>query len=115
MKPPVNDSSAADERERYSDRNDRINVHARAPALCSIVRKAGGEINLFLLLMYPAGFIQLDQAQPIAFPPRSGFCLEPHAFPNAINEPRFPDITLRAGERYRYEVSYAFRAEPSRD
>jgi aldose 1-epimerase len=51
---------------------------------------------------------QLDQAAPIAFAPRAAFCIEPHGFPNAINEPRFPDVTLRAGETYRYEACYAF-------
>ncbi|MFT3789967.1 MAG: aldose epimerase family protein [Rudaea sp.] len=50
----------------------------------------------------------LDKTSPTAFRARSGFCLEPHAFPNAINEPRFPDITLRAGEIYRYETRYEF-------
>lgn len=51
---------------------------------------------------------QLDQVMPAAFPARSGLCLEPHAFPNAINEPRFPDIMLRAGATYRHEISYEF-------
>lgn len=51
---------------------------------------------------------QLDRAMPLAFPARSALCLEPHAFPNAINEPRFPAITLRAGETYHHETSYAF-------
>jgi aldose 1-epimerase len=51
---------------------------------------------------------QLDQATPIAFAPRAGFCVEPHGFPNAINEPRFPSVTLSAGETYRYEARYAF-------
>jgi aldose 1-epimerase len=51
---------------------------------------------------------QLDKASPVAFPARSGFCLEPHAFPNAINEPHFPDITLHAGEAYRHETRYEF-------
>jgi aldose 1-epimerase len=51
---------------------------------------------------------QLDGAKPVAFPARSAFCLEPHAFPNAINEPGFPDITVRAGDIYRHETTYAF-------
>jgi aldose 1-epimerase len=56
---------------------------------------------------------QLDQGRPISFPARSGLCLEPQAFPNAINEPRFPDITLRAGEVYRHETSYVFYTQPA--
>lgn len=55
---------------------------------------------------------QLNDATPLAFPARGGFCLEPHAFPNAINEPSFPDITLRTGELYRSETSYEFYTYP---
>ncbi|HJT98704.1 MAG TPA: aldose epimerase family protein [Rhodanobacteraceae bacterium] len=51
---------------------------------------------------------QLDKARPVPFPARGALCLEPHAFPNAINEPRFPDIMLRSGETYRYEACYQF-------
>jgi aldose 1-epimerase len=51
---------------------------------------------------------QLDQGQPVAFAARSALCLEPHGFPNAINEPGFPTIVLRAGETYRHETHYAF-------
>jgi len=57
---------------------------------------------------------QLHEAAPRPFPARAGFCLEPHAFPNAINEPSFPDITLRAGELYRSETSYEFYTYPPR-
>jgi len=51
---------------------------------------------------------QLDKAVPVPFPARGALCLEPHAFPNAINEPRFPHIMLRTGETYRYEACYEF-------
>ena len=50
----------------------------------------------------------LDQARPVAFAARSALCLEPHGFPNAINEPRFPTVILRAGETYRHETQYSF-------
>ena len=58
---------------------------------------------------------QLDEAAPSPFLARSGLCLEPHAFPNAINEPRFPDITLRAGEVYRSQTSYTFYTRRAQD
>jgi aldose 1-epimerase len=51
---------------------------------------------------------RLADGTPLRFPARSALCLEPHAFPNAINEPGFPDITLRAGDVYRHETTYAF-------
>ena len=50
----------------------------------------------------------LDRTAPVSFRARGALCLEPHAFPNAINEPRFPDITLRPGETYRFETRYQF-------
>lgn len=51
---------------------------------------------------------RLDATSPSVFQARSALCLEPHAFPNAINESGFPDITLRAGEIYRHETRYEF-------
>jgi galactose mutarotase-like enzyme len=57
---------------------------------------------------------QLDQAEPVAFPVKSAFCLEPHGYPNAINKPRFPDITLRSGHEYVHETSYElYRSKPT--
>jgi aldose 1-epimerase len=35
-------------------------------------------------------------------------CLEPHNFPNAPNEPRFPSAVLRPGETYRSRTVYRF-------
>lgn len=51
---------------------------------------------------------QLDSASPTSFALRSGLCLEPHAFPNAINEPRFPHTLLHPKDTYRHEVRYEF-------
>lgn len=42
------------------------------------------------------------------FRPRSGLCLEPHGFPNAINQADFPDILLKPGETYRHEVHFQY-------
>ena len=36
----------------------------------------------------------------IDYKPFSGFCLETHKHPNAINIPHFPNTVLRPGERY---------------
>ena len=38
----------------------------------------------------------------------SGVILEPQGLPNAMNEPRFPNVILRPGESYRAEIEYAF-------
>lgn len=37
-----------------------------------------------------------------------GLCLEPQAFPNAVNDPRFPSPLLRPGEIWRNTIRYAF-------
>jgi aldose 1-epimerase len=40
--------------------------------------------------------------------PRSGFCLEPQVFPDAINRPHFPNSVLRPGEVYTHHTEYRF-------
>jgi aldose 1-epimerase len=42
---------------------------------------------------------------------RGGICLETGALPDAVNQPGFPSIILRPGERYRHTTTYAFGAE----
>ena len=37
-----------------------------------------------------------------------GFCLEPQAFPDALNQAGFGDIVLRPGQRYRSEMRWHF-------
>ncbi|CAI7876238.1 unnamed protein product, partial [Closterium sp. NIES-54] len=34
-----------------------------------------------------------------AYQHHAGFCLETQGFPNAVNEPKFPSVILRKGER----------------
>ncbi len=40
------------------------------------------------------------------YPTRSGLCLETQRYPNAVNEPRFPSIILRPGQRYTQSTIY---------
>ena len=42
---------------------------------------------------------------------RSGLCLETQHYPNSINEPRFPSIVLRSGEKYTHTCVYQITAE----
>jgi aldose 1-epimerase len=44
--------------------------------------------------------------------PRAGLCLETEGFPNAPNEPRFPDSILRPGETYRHLMEHRFGRAP---
>lgn len=38
-----------------------------------------------------------------------GICLEPQAFPDAPNQPAFPDAILRPGQRYEHMIGYRVR------
>lgn len=42
------------------------------------------------------------------YPHRSGCCLETQGFPNAVNEPSFPNTVLRPGETYRQVTVHRF-------
>ncbi len=42
----------------------------------------------------------------ITYGPFSGFCLETHSHPNAVNIPHFPDTILLPGETYQQETKY---------
>ena len=53
----------------------------------------------------PAG---LRGKQGAVYGPRSGFCLETQAFPDAPHHPAFPSIFLRAGEPWRSRTVYRF-------
>lgn len=41
--------------------------------------------------------------------PRSGFCLEPMAYPDAPNRPEFPSVILSPGDIYEQSTEYRFR------
>jgi aldose 1-epimerase len=43
--------------------------------------------------------------------PFSGFCLETHKHPNAVNIPHFPDTILRPGETYFQKTIYKWQTE----
>ncbi|XP_078152079.1 galactose mutarotase-like superfamily protein isoform X2 [Carex rostrata] len=42
---------------------------------------------------------------------QSGVCLETQGFPNAINEPKFPSIVVRPGEKYNHTMLFEFSKE----
>jgi aldose 1-epimerase len=44
----------------------------------------------------------------VAYPHRSGFCMEPQHFPDSPNKPNFPSTTLKAGETYKNTIIYSF-------
>ena len=44
----------------------------------------------------------------VVYPHRGGFCLETQHFPDSPNQPRFPSVVLRPGERYRSRTVFRF-------
>ena len=42
----------------------------------------------------------------------AGFAIEPHGFPNAVNQPNFPSVVLRPNEIYRETTIYRFSVLP---
>ena len=46
------------------------------------------------------GFPKIKGKNGVEYGPYSGFCLETHKHPNAINIPKFPSTLLRPGEKY---------------
>ncbi|HWE41887.1 MAG TPA: aldose epimerase family protein [Gemmatimonadaceae bacterium] len=46
----------------------------------------------------------------VAYPHRGGFCLETQHFPDAPNQPAFPSIVLRPGDRYESRTIFRFDA-----
>ena len=44
-----------------------------------------------------------------AYHKQTGLCLETQGYPNAINEPNFPSVILKAGEEYCHITKYRFK------
>lgn len=47
----------------------------------------------------------------VAYAHRTAFCLEPQHFPDAPNQPAFPSVILRPGQRYASRTVYRFGVE----
>jgi len=56
--------------------------------------------------LYSSGWLYDSSAG--RFADRAGLCLEPHGFPNAVNEPRFPSVMLLPEETYRHSTHFEF-------
>lgn len=48
----------------------------------------------------------------IAYPHRSGVCLETQHFPDSPNKPNWPSVVINPGETYRSQCIYKFSTEP---
>lgn len=47
----------------------------------------------------------------VVYGKHSGLCLETQGFPNAINQPNFPSIVVRPGEKYQHTMLFEFSVE----
>lgn len=62
--------------------------------------------------LYTANFIEgIVGKKGIIYANRSAFCLETEAFPDAPNQPAFPNAILRAGETYRHTLIHRFSTD----
>lgn len=79
----------------------------RAPAFAA--RLATESVAMTLRTTEPGLVVYTaDNLATPPFGPRAGLCLEPQCWPDAINQPTFPSIVLRPGERYRQETILEF-------
>ncbi|KAK9826743.1 hypothetical protein WJX81_003792 [Elliptochloris bilobata] len=61
------------------------------------------------LQLYTGNFLGGERGKGGAtYGKHAGVCLEPQAWPNAVNEPGFPSVVLRPGEKYRHRIVYEF-------
>ncbi len=62
-------------------------------------------------LFTPPDFSYMTGKGGVPYGPRPAFCLETQHFANAMDNPHFPSIVLRAGEVFSSETVYRFRVE----
>ncbi|MGB7431400.1 MAG: aldose epimerase family protein [Ahrensia sp.] len=62
------------------------------------------------LQLYTADYLERTPAREsgLQYKARSGICLEPQVWPDAVNKPHFPSARLDPGETLRQETTYAF-------
>jgi len=64
--------------------------------------------------LYGGNFLEGNLSSPDGKPYsyRGAFCLETQHYPDSPNQPNFPSITLRPGERYETTTIYRFSTQP---
>lgn len=82
------------------NKNDELSLVAEAKSL-----QSGIAIQIFstepAVQLYTGQGLNIKNGKDgIDYVPFSGFCLETHKHPNAINIPHFPNTVLRPGQRY---------------
>ena len=115
--------SSGDDQIRFPGGYDHSFVLNEGPGPDAGLRSPASGVSLTLktnqpgLQVYSANYLKGRAAGSGNSPrgPQSAVCLEPGNFPNAPNEPRFPNPVVRPGQPYEATTRLGFRAEPSRD
>jgi aldose 1-epimerase len=86
-------------------------VDNSSPQAEAFSKKSGLKLQLFttepIVHLYTGVSIpSITGKRGIKYGPFSGFCLETHIHPNAVNIPHFPNTIVRPGEVYRQKTSY---------
>lgn len=76
-------------------------------------RRLDVSTNQKAVIFYTGNFLKGDfkAKDGKTYPRRSGFCLEPGAFPDSPNKSWFPNIILRPGDLYHNQIIYKFGVE----
>jgi aldose 1-epimerase len=95
-----NKASGYDQCFAIDDKNEELSLVAEARSL-----QSGLTLQIFstepaVQFYTGAGLNSLIGKNGTQYKPFSGFCLETHKHPNAINIPHFPNSVLRPGEKY---------------
>jgi aldose 1-epimerase len=73
------------------------------------LRLRATQLQLDVVTTQPALQVYTGDGLTTPFTPRSGICLEAQGFPDAPNQPIFPNIVLEPGATYRQRTIYRFK------
>ena len=73
------------------------------------LRLRATQLQLDVLTTQPGLQVYTGDGLSTPFAPRSGICLEAQGFPDAPNQPNFPNIALEPGATYRQRTIYQFK------
>lgn len=88
----------------------RLVAHAASPASGMHMRVLTTEPGVQFYAAFKMN-VPVPGLDGLSYPPFAGFCLETQIWPDAINQPGFPDAVLRPGSVLRQETDYVFTRE----
>ena len=85
----------------------RLVVHATSPSSGVHMRVLTTEPGVQFYAAFKMN-VAVPGLDGLNYPPFAGFCLETQIWPDAVNQPGFPQAVLRPGEVLRQETDYVF-------